>query len=519
MERMETEILVIGGGAAGLRAAVEARTAGHDVLVVSKHPDGRGTSTLVSGGAFTGFPQDFSPEDHLARTLAAGRGLNQMDLVEVFVREAPMRLRELLAWGLSAKGHTGSLISDGRPPAIGQGIFDCLIPRARGLGIRFQAGLVVWRIVPRDGGFVSLAWSVSQGRWLLFASRSVVLATGGLSGLFQRHDNPFRMMGEGYVMALDAGATLQDMEFTQFYPLVLAEPDQPKYLFPPSLEMLGPLTNESGENIHEKYQLRERPAAAKARDRLSQALFREIEVEGSEVTLNLTGVSQEDWCRNSFAGQMWGIFTGRCRALEKPLKVAPAAHFVMGGVSIDADCTTSVPGFFVCGEGRGRAPRRQSSGGQCLDGNHRLRGPRRPIGVPMAGRRFTPGPDARIHQRPGSIPAPGGRFGGTGRPPEESAETGHVARGGYSALPGVPGNDRRGNHGNSGPGREPGPDRRSVPGGGGPGTAARRAGGRTGGPLCPSAPGKPGRPWPAGFSEPGRRRLVEAFNGRTRRGR
>lgn len=366
MEKQNPEILIIGCGAAGLRAAIEARESGLEVLVVSKHPAGKGTSTLLSGGAFSGFPKDFTREVHRARTTAAGRGLNQADLLDAFITDAPNRLQELVDWGLPSETYQGTLVTDGNAPALGQGILTCLYERAKGLGVTFLSGQVVWRIIPRASGFLVPTWSVPQGCWLPITARSVILATGGPSGLYKRHDNPRRMMGDGYILALDAGATLQDLEFVQFFPLAMAEKKRPMFLIPPSLELLGPMTNQKGEDIHAKYNLKERPAALKARDHLSQALFQEIEIDRGEVTLDLRGVSKDDWCVHPFAAQLWDLLAIRCEALEKPLRIAPAAHFFMGGVSITPDCTTTVPGLFACGEVAGSLHGANRMGGNAL---------------------------------------------------------------------------------------------------------------------------------------------------------
>jgi succinate dehydrogenase/fumarate reductase flavoprotein subunit len=156
------------------------------------------------------------------------------------------------------------------------------------------------------------------------------------------------------------------MEFAQFYPLIMAEPDLPAYLIPPYLELVGKLYNDQDQSIHEKYGLTEKPAALKARDRLSRALFTEIEVEASKVYLDLRGVTREDWCTNLFAAEFWDLFTGRCRVLERPVSICPAAHFSMGGLSIKADCSTTVDGLYACGEAAGGLHGANRHGGNAL---------------------------------------------------------------------------------------------------------------------------------------------------------
>ncbi len=365
LEKISTDILIIGAGAAGLRAAVSAAQTGQKTLIVSKLPPGLGTSTLMSGGAMAGYSEEGETEAHRAATLAAGRNFNQADLLEVFTSEAPARLRELVDWGLDSKAQGGGLYSYGKAGSLGRGMIDCIWSKASSLGARCLSGLVVWHLALDRRGAEALAYHPGRSGWLSLRAKCIVLATGGASALYLHHDNPQRMMGEGYALALGAGARLQDMEFAQFFPLSLAEPKKPRHLFPPSLELLGPLKNDLGEEIHEKYGLKELPAALKARDKLSQALFREMS-QGHPVSIDLREVTKEDWCRDPFAVHMWDLLAIRCQALERPLLVAPAAHFFIGGVSIDPDCASSVPGLFACGEVAGGVHGANRRGGNAL---------------------------------------------------------------------------------------------------------------------------------------------------------
>ena len=120
MENMTCDILIIGSGAAGLRAAIEARRESFDVLVISKSLPGKGASTFFSGGAMAGSGIDMPRETHKSLTIAAGRGINQTELVDVLVEEAPLRLKELTDWGLHGRYHNGYLYADDQPPVWGR---------------------------------------------------------------------------------------------------------------------------------------------------------------------------------------------------------------------------------------------------------------------------------------------------------------------------------------------------------------------------------------------------------------
>jgi succinate dehydrogenase/fumarate reductase flavoprotein subunit len=366
MEQLSCEVLIVGSGGAGLRAAIAAREKGIDVLVVSKASPGKATSTTVSAGVFAGTPRGVSPDNHMARTLQAGRGINQLELVRVLVDEAPQRLQELIQWGINAEFREGYLYSLGAAPMWGREITQCLIAKCKEMGVRFLGGMVVAALNMKLGTAGVIAYSVESGKWMAIDAGALVLATGGAGALYQRHDNPRRMLGDGYVLAFNAGAVLQYMEFVQFYPFGVAEPEFPSFLIPPRLADHGELRNGRGEEIYEKYNITERPAGERARDRLSQALFIEIHRHGREVWLNLTGVSEDDWHKDPFSGSTRKILGDRYGAADKPLRVAPMAHHVMGGIRIDAQGFTSVPGLFAAGEVSGGIHGANRMGGNAL---------------------------------------------------------------------------------------------------------------------------------------------------------
>lgn len=367
MQNLDCDVLIIGSGAAGLRAAIAAAEKGLAVCVVSKGLPGKATSTIVSGGVFAAAPQDGSTEGHLRQTLRAGRGINQRELVEILAAEGPARLREMTEWGIKADWRQGCLYSGGRPPIWGEEIIRCLLGRCRSLGCRFIGGLAATRLKHIRGAAVVLAQSAVSGQWLTICAKAVILATGGAGALFLRHDNPQRMLGEGYALALDAGAVLQDMEFVQFYPLGLAEPGRPPFLIPPKLAHHGRLLNHAGEDILEKYDIRELPAAEKARDRLSRAFFEVISNEDpGEVRLDLRAVTEKEWRSDPFSASTIELLGKRYGAMHRPLRIAPVAHHTMGGVCIDVDGATRVPGLFAAGEVTGGLHGANRMGGNAL---------------------------------------------------------------------------------------------------------------------------------------------------------
>jgi aspartate oxidase len=345
---------------------VAAREKGIDALVISKASPGKGTCTIVSGGVFAAERHDSSRGSHFKRTQQAGRGINQKELVEVLVTEGPARLKELVAWGIKGEFHAGYLHSHGRAPIWGEEIIRCLYGKSTELGVRFLNSLLVTDIQVREGAVAVKALSLDSRERFVIAAKALVLAAGGAAALYARHDNPKRMLGDGYWLALKAGAVLQDMEFVQFYPIGLAEAGYPPFLIPPGLADRGEIYNHNHEDIHEKYGITERPAGERARDRLSQALFMETYRKAGEVWLDLRGVSESDWNSDPFSASTRTILGERYGAKHHPVHIAPLAHHIMGGVCIDSNGSTAVPGLFAAGEVTGGLHGANRMGGNAL---------------------------------------------------------------------------------------------------------------------------------------------------------
>jgi len=366
VEPFKCDVLVIGSGAAGLRAAIAAKSLGCDVAVISKHSPGKGTCTILSGGVFAGTPPGAPSADHLQQTLEAGRGINQVALAHALAEEGPRRLQELVKWGIRGSFHRGNLISEGRPFIWGEEIVNCLTHQARAMGVRFMGGVVVAELKARSDTSAALAFETDANRWIKISAKAIVLASGGAAGIYLRHDNPKRMLGDGYCLALGAGAVLQDMEFVQFYPLGLAEQGCPPFLIPPELADCGRLYNDNHEDIHEKHDIIERPAGIKARDRLAQALYTEIYRHGNRVWLDLRDVSESQWRSEPFSASTRQVLGERYGAKHRAVRVAPLAHHVMGGICIDTRGATSVPGLFAAGEVTGGLHGANRRGGNAL---------------------------------------------------------------------------------------------------------------------------------------------------------
>ena len=366
MDRIQTDILVIGSGAAGLRAAVAARGKGARVTVIGKLPPGLGTATILSGGGFAAAVEGMTPQEHFDRTMETGRGINDRALVEVLAAEGGDRLLELIDWGMEAIVLRGSVSAKGKAPAWGKALTDPLTVKGVESGVEYVSGLVVWRLLNTERGAGAIAYRPQDGAWVALEAKVIILAAGGAGALFLRHDNPQRMTGDGYALAAEAGLNLQDMEFAQFFPVATAVPGKPSHLVSPRLADLGKLVNDRGEDLLKKYDITVRPAAIRARDKLSQALFNELNILGNEVTLDLTGVDLGDGPVDNLTATNWVLLKDKYQADKTPIQVAPTSHFFVGGVTIDQSGRTNKDCILACGEVTGGVHGANRMGGNAL---------------------------------------------------------------------------------------------------------------------------------------------------------
>lgn len=365
---LETDVVIIGSGGAGLRAAIEVRQNGRNALVISKGPVGRGACTTMSGGVFAVAVGGFSQEEHRRATLFSGRDLNVGALVETLTHEGPDRIAELINWGLASEMATGNVFASGKPPAWGAVITAVLLQRARSLDVRMLGDCIALEVLTSGGSVEGLiAYSWKRNRFIHIGCPAVILATGGAAALYQYHDNPQRMMGDGCALAFRAGARLLDMEFVQFYPVGLMDKGKAPFILPPILADWGGLVNGKGEDILKKYAIDQRPAAVKMRDRLSRAIYSELYEEQTEgVFCDVSTIPDQQWERDHLAASSKEFLFARYGADRKPLRVHPMAHHTMGGVMIDSNGKTCVSGLFAAGEVAGGVHGANRMGGNAL---------------------------------------------------------------------------------------------------------------------------------------------------------
>ena len=341
MELRKADVLIIGAGCAGLRAAIEVAKRGLRAVLVSKGLPGFANCTYYSGGVLNAPRGPEEAEEHFKLSLRVGRGLNDRSLLKRMVGDAFPRVSELEQFGVKMKFERGRAYVLGQGPALST----ALLRASESLGAKLVGRTTAFSLLIAGGKAVgALCYDYQRDAFVAFFSRAVVLATGGAGAIYKRSTNPVHVTGDGYAMALKAGLRLRDMEFVQFYPLCPADLELPTRTIPPGFAEVGRLTNPLGEDLPAKYGLVDRPLAVRSRDLLSRALFSELS-SGSEPMLDLRGVPEGELAANPFM-ESFLRFLGRKRLL----KVKPACHYFMGGIVVDERCRTGVEGLFACGE-------------------------------------------------------------------------------------------------------------------------------------------------------------------------
>ena len=354
--------IIIGAGLAGLMAALN--LAPEPVLVLSAAPLGeQAASAWAQGGLAAAIGADDSPELHLADTLAAGDGLCDPDVARRIVEAGPALVEELerlgarfdrdargrIGLGLEA-GHGRHRIVHAAGDASGREILRAVIAAVRATpSITVWEGVRATRLVLRDGAVAGvLALPAEGGSARVLRSSRVVIATGGLGGLYAHSTNPAGALGGGLMLAARAGAALADLEFVQFHPTALNVGLDPMPLVSEAVRGEGAvLIDEAGIRF-----MAVRPewprAELEPRDVVSRAVWAQMEA-GHAVFLDARAAMGDH-----FATRFPGI-TASCLAAGidpavSPIPIRPAAHYHMGGIAVDAACRSTVPGLWACGE-------------------------------------------------------------------------------------------------------------------------------------------------------------------------
>ncbi len=359
-QTVNADVLVIGGGAAGIRAAIEARKNGLNVVLISESPVGFRNNSAISAAGFAassiGKGLGDSPEVHFSDTITAGRFINDRRLVETMTRGATQQVYDLMKFPVNFAQADGELLASQLPGHTksrgvsaeahkGINLTRPMRQYAASTGIQFMEGILVTRLLPAEDMVVGALGIDDKGRVFVFNAKSTILATGGAGHLYLRTNNATGIAGDGYALAYEAGAELRDMEFVQFFPTARGKLGSKTYLYEVFLPGGAVIRNSLGEDIVKRHGMN--TFASVTRDRLSRAIMQEIVdgrgIEGN-VTLDLTAIPGEKAERLHRRGLM-----RKADYLGK-LRVAPTTHFFMGGVKINEDAETGINGLYAAGE-------------------------------------------------------------------------------------------------------------------------------------------------------------------------
>jgi L-aspartate oxidase len=355
-----TDVLIIGGGVAGFRAALGIPSP-HRVLVITKDEVRESNSQYAQGGIAGVLDPEDRFDDHIADTLNAGKGLCDPMVVETVVREAPARISELVGWGTHFDqingnvalglegGHSHARIVHALGDATGREIMRAVIQQASGRrNIRIWQNSVTIDLITHENRCRGvLVWDRTRGFALVWA-QAVILATGGAGQLYRETTNPAIATGDGHAMAFRAGVRLRDMEFMQFHPTVLYIAGSARHLLTEALRGEGAyLRDSNGHRFMPDYH----PLAELApRDTVSQAIASQMaKTHHSNVYLDLSHLDPE-FIRKRFPG-----IDRLCRDFNidftcDQIPVCPGAHYMIGGVKVDLSGRTTLPGLWAAGE-------------------------------------------------------------------------------------------------------------------------------------------------------------------------
>ena len=370
-EVKEHDVLIIGAGGAGLRAAIEALAQGASVGVVCKSLLGKAHTVMAEGGiaaAMCNVDAADSWKVHFRDTMRGGKLLNNWRMAQLHAMEAPARVEELEQWGaLFDRTESGTILQR----AFGGHTFKrlCHVGDRTGLelirtlqdrgvqqGIDCYMECTVTRLLIENGRFVgAFAYWRETGRFIVFKAKAVVIATGGIGKAWTVTSNSWEYTGDGMALAYEAGAELMDMEFVQFHPTGM--------VWPPGVQGIlvteavrgegGILRNKLGERFMEKYDPKRMELST--RDVVARSIYTEVrEGRGTEHGGAYLDISHKpaEYVKKKLPS-MYHQFKELADVdiTKGPMEVGPTCHYVMGGIRVEAETGQStVPGIFAAGE-------------------------------------------------------------------------------------------------------------------------------------------------------------------------
>lgn len=358
---IDTDVIVIGAGIAGLFTALRAANESQSVVMVTKKSLLDSNTRYAQGGIAAVISEDDSPEYHLQDTLIAGAGLCDREAVDVLVHEGPLGVEHLIKLGtqfdtengefaLTQEGaHSQRRILHANGDATGYEIVRALSEKAVATpNIEVWDNHFVIDLVTADNVCYGAIVQKSNGERILLRGKATILCSGGAGQLYRYTTNPEVATGDGVAIAYRAGANIRDMEFTQFHPTSLCYPGAPRFLISEAVRGEGAyLRNIKGERFMEKYHEQQELAP---RDIVARAIVSEMEeTKSTFVYIDITHQS-EQLIKHRFPTIYKYCLEYGLDLTSDWIPVAPAMHYMMGGVQTDLNGETNIARLFACGE-------------------------------------------------------------------------------------------------------------------------------------------------------------------------
>lgn len=359
LQKYNADFLIIGSGITGMYTALNLARHGH-VLLLSKIKLLGGSSLYAQGGIAAALGEQDSPVYHLQDTVRAGAGMCNKKAVEILVREGPYHVKQLMKLGVPFDLKNGrlSFTTEGahsRPrvlhaggDATGREICRVLAHHISiSSNIRIMENSLAVDLLTMDERCIGALVLDNSCNMLAVYARGIILATGGVGQIYNTTTNPDEATGDGIAMALRAGAAVKDMEFIQFHPTTLNHPQFTGYLISEAVRGEGAvLRNIHGDRFMKNYH----PLAELApRDVVSRGIYKEIHRANNQVFLDATSFS-EAYFKDRFPSIYDNLKSIGIDPSKEWIPVAPAAHYLMGGISTDTLGRSSIKGLYACGE-------------------------------------------------------------------------------------------------------------------------------------------------------------------------
>lgn len=358
LPQVTCDVLIVGTGIAGLYTALKAKNVGR-VIVLTKRKLEESNTEYAQGGIAAAIGTADSPKLHLEDTLVAGAGLCEEEAVKVLVEEGPDCVRELIEFGtqfdknaegdyaLTREGaHSERRILHARGDATGDEVRRALQQKVHDEGILVYENRYIVDVLTHEGRCIGVLALDDRDRLTAYLARATVLSTGGAGQLYINSTNPEVATGDGIAIAYRAGAEIEDVEFIQFHPTALYGEGSPKFLISEAVRGEGALLlNKHGERFMPAYHER---AELAPRDIVARAIVDQM------VKTNHPCVYEDARRIENVTKRFPSIYAACLKhgidLTQDLIPVAPAAHYIMGGVKTDVDGRTNIPGLYACGE-------------------------------------------------------------------------------------------------------------------------------------------------------------------------